>query len=83
MVTRHPFLAITLLLAVAVTSQAVEPEQLSVFVSGRDGYHTDRIPSLVVTKKGTLLAFCEGRKEGSSDSGDIDLLLKRSLVLGD
>jgi sialidase-1 len=25
-----------------------------------------------------LLAFCEGRKKGSGDSGDIDLLLKRS-----
>jgi sialidase-1 len=26
-----------------------------------------------------VLAFCEGRKNGSSDSGDIDLLLRRSL----
>jgi sialidase-1 len=78
MVTRYPFLTISLLLAVATTTPTVEPEQLSVFVSGRDGYHTYRIPSLVVTKKGTLLAFCEGRKKVGSDSGDIDLLLKRS-----
>src|SRR5690606_3877854 len=28
--------------------------------------------------KGTLLAFAEGRKGGCSDTGDIDLLLKRS-----
>ena len=49
-----------------------------VFVSGADGYNTYRIPSLIVSKQGTLLAFCEGRKKSKSDTGDIDLLLKRS-----
>ncbi|MBN1807384.1 MAG: exo-alpha-sialidase [Sedimentisphaerales bacterium] len=54
------------------------PQSTDVFVSGQDGYHTYRIPALIVTKKGTLLAFCEGRKNNRSDSGDIDLLIKRS-----
>jgi len=49
-----------------------------VFVSGEGGYHSYRIPSLLVSKKGTLLAFCEGRKSSRSDAGDIDLLLRRS-----
>src|SRR5262249_16932667 len=49
-----------------------------IFVAGQDGYHTYRIPSLLVTRKGTLLAFCEGRKTSRGDTGDIDLLLKRS-----
>ena len=49
-----------------------------VFISGRDGYDTYRIPAMVVTNKGTILAFCEGRKKSSSDTGDIDLLLRRS-----
>jgi sialidase-1 len=53
-------------------------EQTEAFTSGTDGYHTYRIPALLVSKKGTLLAFCEGRKAGRGDSGDIDLLLKRS-----
>jgi len=48
------------------------------YTGGRDGYHTYRIPALAVTAKGTVLAFCEGRKGGTSDAGDIDLLLKRS-----
>jgi sialidase-1 len=48
------------------------------FVSGTEGYHTYRIPSLVVTMKGTLLAFCEGRKHGRGDTGDIDLIVRRS-----
>ncbi len=50
----------------------------AVFTSGEDGYHTYRIPSLLVTRKGTLLAFCEGRRAGQGDHGDIDLLVKRS-----
>ena len=49
-----------------------------VFVSGQDGYHTYRIPSVIVTSKGTVLAFCEGRRKGRGDTGDIDLVLKRS-----
>ena len=31
-----------------------------------------------MTAKGTLLAFCEGRRNSRSDAGDIDVLLKRS-----
>ena len=54
-------------------------EQIDVFVSGTEGYHTFRIPALIVSPKGTLLAFCEGRKGGRSDSGNIDTLLKRSV----
>jgi sialidase-1 len=49
-----------------------------VFQAGEGGYHTYRIPSLLVTSKGTLLAFAEARKRGTSDTGDIDLVLKRS-----
>jgi len=50
-----------------------------VFRAGDDGYHTFRIPALAVTRRGTLLAFCEGRRYSRSDTGDIDLVLKRSL----
>jgi sialidase-1 len=53
-------------------------EQIDVFVSGQDGYHTYRIPSVLRAKNGDLLAFCEGRKNGGGDAGDIDLLMKRS-----
>ena len=57
---------------------AGEPLQTIVYRSGKEGYHTYRIPSLIVTAKGTLLAFCEGRKNDRRDHGDIDLVLKRS-----
>lgn len=55
-----------------------EVDQLEVFVSGQEGYHTFRIPALYVLPSGTILAFCEGRKDSRGDSGDIDLVLKRS-----
>jgi len=53
-------------------------DQFDLFVAGQGGYHTYRIPALAVTTKGTLLAFCEGRKHGAGDAGEIDMLLKRS-----
>jgi len=49
-----------------------------VFLRQQDGYHTYRIPTMVVTSKGTVLLFCEGRKHSRRDGGDIDMLLKRS-----
>lgn len=55
------------------------PEQSPLYVSGEGGYHTYRIPAIVVSARGTVLAFCEGRKTSAADDGDIDLLLRRSL----
>lgn len=52
--------------------------QTDVYVSGEGGYDTYRIPSLTAAPNGDLLAFCEGRKSSSSDSGNIDMLLRRS-----
>jgi sialidase-1 len=58
-------------------SNAAEPiAQSVVYQPGEEGYSRYRIPAVVQTKQGTLLAFCEGRTGG--DSGPIDLVLKRS-----
>lgn len=54
------------------------PRQVDVFTSGTEGYHTYRIPGIVLTNEGTLLAFCEGRKTSRRDHGDLDLVLRRS-----
>ncbi len=53
-------------------------DSTALFVSGTEGYDTYRIPALVATREGSLLAFCEGRKEGSGDAGNIDIVMKRS-----
>ena len=55
---------------------AKPPPEQPVFISGTEGYPRFRIPASVVTTNGTLLAFCEGRTGG--DSGNIDIVLKRS-----
>ena len=57
--------------------------KMKLFVSGRGGYHTYRIPAAARTPKGTVFAFCEGRKGGRSDAGNIDILLKRSADNGE
>jgi sialidase-1 len=67
-----------LLAGTLAAASAAPVEQTDVYVSGRDGYHTYRIPAVIRAKNGDLLAFCEGRKNGSGDAGDIDLLVKRS-----
>lgn len=63
-------------LAASALSAAVS--KVDVYVSGQEGYHTYRIPSLIRAANGDLLAFAEGRKNSASDTGDIDLVLKRS-----
>jgi sialidase-1 len=71
-------LAAAALLAVATAAAQPRLEQTEVYVAGTDGYHTYRIPAVIRTQSGTLLAFCEGRKNNARDHGDIDLLVKRS-----
>lgn len=58
---------------------AEEPEKQDLFVAGEGGYKLYRIPGIVVTSRGTVLAYCEARKGDSGDWGTIDVLLRRSL----
>jgi len=58
-------------------SQKKEPLK-TLFKKGDDGYACYRIPAIVVTPDGTILAFAEARKNGCSDTGDIDLVMKKS-----
>ncbi|GGV35516.1 neuramidase [Streptomyces longisporoflavus] len=63
----------------APDARAAGFEQQVLFKASQDpGYACYRIPAVVKTVKGTLLAFAEGRVNDCSDAGDIDLVLKRS-----
>ncbi len=76
-----PSIATTFLLLVIATGSVVGDDdflQNDVFVSGTEGYHTFRIPAVIATDKGTILAFCEGRRFSREDLGNNDVLLKRS-----
>ena len=68
-----------LLAAAALSAQA--PRKMTLFEGGAAGYKGYRIPALVMTAKGTLLAFCAARKE-LGDWADIDIAMRRSTDRG-
>lgn len=72
-------LAACFLLA-SVRLLAAEPllEKTAVFPAGMSGVTLYRIPGVVVTPKGTVLAYCEARKNSASDWGEIEVHLRRS-----
>ena len=53
------------------------PDFVTVFAAGQDGYPIIRIPSVVATAAGAVLAFAEGR-QSLSDHAQNDIILKRS-----
>ncbi|MFD7818025.1 exo-alpha-sialidase [Streptomyces sp. NPDC059785] len=57
---------------------ATDTEASVPFRAGQEGYASFRIPAVVATRAGTLLAFCEGRVDSAADHGNIDIVLKRS-----
>ncbi|MFV0132709.1 exo-alpha-sialidase [Streptomyces sp. HMX87] len=87
---RFPLTALAALLALATTAAALPAQaqprrdaaqfgQQVLFKADRDpGYACFRIPAIVRTTKGTLLAFAEGRVLNCGDAADIDIVLKRS-----
>jgi sialidase-1 len=69
-------------LRVALTDDAPTPgapEFTDVFVCGTEGINTYRIPSLLLAPDGSLLAFCEARKDRIDDASPTDMILRRSL----
>lgn len=56
---------------------AAQPLFVDVFVGGKEGYPAYRIPALITTKKGTLVAFAEGRAS-LRDHAENDIVMKRS-----
>lgn len=84
-------LALTLALSIALTATAttqtaatMQPAavnaitQTVLFDKGGAGYGCYRIPAIVRTKTGTLLAFAEARRAWCGDSQEIDLVMRRS-----
>ena len=75
---RKILVSLILLLAGAAYASAQFHEE-KIFRKGDYGYDTYRSPALIQTRSGAILAFAEARKNSSSDTGDIDLVMKRSL----
>ena len=77
-ICRNKLVLLIVTVGLAVSFAQEEPQVTDIFISGQDGYAVYRIPALITTMDGTLLALCEGRKNSSDDEGDIDLVMKRS-----
>ena len=56
--------------------------EVLVFEQGESGYNTIRIPAIVKASNGDLLALAEGRVNSASDTGNIDVIMKRSIDNG-
>lgn len=61
-----------------IHSDLLFSQETIVLESGKEGHATYRIPAIISLPAGELLAFAEGRVNGSNDYGDINLVLKRS-----
>lgn len=77
---RSGFLMFAPLLLAIVGMTPAEPRlrTVDVFPARTHGYEVYRIPGLLVTQRGTLLAYAEARKGGSGDWGSIDIVMRRS-----
>jgi sialidase-1 len=64
----------------ALSAFAAEPSitRSQLFESGEGGYKLYRIPGIVVTSRGVILAYCEARKFTGGDWDTIDIQLRRS-----
>jgi sialidase-1 len=65
------------LIVFASPARAADPDKIDLFHADAGGYKQYRIPGVVVTKAGTVLAYCEARKT-TSDWATIDILVRRS-----
>ena len=73
-------LCVSIPILVAGVALHAEPvlETSEVFPTGMNGVARYRIPGIVVTSNGTVLAYCEARRNNSSDWGEIEIHLRRS-----
>jgi sialidase-1 len=74
-------IVIPALVLLASPLHSAEPhlEKSDVFPAGLNGVSLYRIPGIVVTTNGTVLAYCEARRNSSSDWGEIEVHLRRSI----
>ncbi len=69
---------VILLLASGIAAASPFLEKSVLFEEGKDGFASYRIPGIIVTAKGTALAYCEARKYSGEDWGEIEIHLRRS-----
>ncbi|MDF1867417.1 MAG: exo-alpha-sialidase [Saprospiraceae bacterium] len=72
------FLLITFLTNICTGQNRQYFSEIPLFENGKNGYACYRIPAIIKAPNGDLLAFAEGRVNGCSDFGNVDILLRKS-----
>lgn len=73
-----PFVLLGILTVATAGADGPAPVEVDLFEAGAGGYAHYRIPGIVATGDGTLLAYCEARKSARGDWGTTDVLMRRS-----
>lgn len=71
-------IAAVLLVAQKLFAVAPSMEKTELFVGGEDNHKLYRIPGIVVTRRGTVLVYCEARRKTGGDWDTIDIMMRRS-----
>lgn len=72
------FGAMVLLHGLSFAAEEPQLEKMDLFEAGKGGHKLYRIPGIVATAKGSLLAYCEARKHTGLDWDEIEILVRRS-----
>jgi sialidase-1 len=67
-----------LLMLSTLAAAGAEIEKIDVWTAGEGDFKIFRIPGIVVTSKGTILAYSEARASDRGDWNTIDIVLRRS-----
>ena len=79
---KNSFFAALAMLCLSTTSLAqqfnFDASYTDLYKAGDANVHTYRIPAIIQSKDGTILAFAEARQGTASDTGDINMVVRRS-----
>jgi sialidase-1 len=71
-----------LLIAIVLAIVPAFSQIVTVFEEGMNGYAGYRIPAIIKASDGSLIAFAEARKNGKGDTGNIDIVMRKSFDNG-
>ena len=71
-------LGVVFVMPASIRAEELAIERTVLFEEETGGFRLYRIPGIVVTAQGTVLAYCEARKFTVADRGEIEIHLRRS-----